>query len=476
MIRSFTNILFPLITYPYIARILSVEDLGRINFGQSIISYFLLFAGLGITTFATRNGSQIRESKDELSEFANRMFSINLFSMIVSYCGLLILLMLPTKIADYRSIILLQGVAVILSPFAVDWLYNIEEDFGYITKRSIFVQVVSLVLMLALVKSSDDMYLYIAIMTLSSCFANAFNFFHSRKYVRIRVVKDTKWSEYKKPILTFFVNSIASSIYLSSDMTLLGMLSSDYTTGLYGTATKIYSIFKQMFNAVVGTMLPRMAYLRKNDENEYEKLICKALNTVFVFVLPAMLGIIILRQEILLIISNENYLPAAKSLVILAIALFFATLANLLVSGILICSGREKKVAFATTVSAMENVLLNVIAIPLWNQDGAAFTTLLAEITVCIIAVVNARDVLKNIFDATELLKCIFSSIVMATCLIVVQKIVVNLNLWIRVGVISILGGTIYFLLMLVMRSKTTKEMVNYLRDKIVLLMQRKEI
>ena len=138
-IKTLTTIIFPLITYPYITRILSVEDIGSINFGHSIVSYFSLLAALGINTFAVRNGSQIRDDENDLNIFSRRIFTINIVTTVISCALLIVLVFLPTRIADFRAIILIQGVTVALSPFAVTWLYTIEEDFRYITLRSFFI-------------------------------------------------------------------------------------------------------------------------------------------------------------------------------------------------------------------------------------------------------------------------------------------------------------------------------------------------
>lgn len=232
-LKTLTTIIFPLVTYPYITRVLSVQNIGKINFGQSIVSYFSLLASLGISTFAIRNGSQIRENQEKLNTFANRIFTINVISTILSCALLISITFLPTKIAAYRGIILIQGLSVALSPLAVDWIYTIYEDFGYITLRSFMIHLMSMILMFAFVKDENDVYLYVALMSLSTSLGNIFNFVHSKKYVRLKLVSDRHWNEYKSSILIFFVNSIATIIYMNSDTTILGILKDDYSVGLY---------------------------------------------------------------------------------------------------------------------------------------------------------------------------------------------------------------------------------------------------
>lgn len=468
-LKTLTTILFPLITYPYITRVLSVDSIGKINFGHSIVSYFTLLAGLGISTFAVRNGSQIRNDVVKFNEFANRVFSINVISTCLSSFFLVILVFLPTKISDYRSIILIQGIVVALSPLAVDWIYTINEDFGYITLRSFCVHLLSLILMFVFVKKEEDVYLYVALTTMSTSLGNLFNFYHSRRYVRLKFTKNTNWSEYKQSIMIFFVNSIATTIYLNSDVTLLGILCNDRAVGLYSVATKIYSIVKQMFNAVVASTIPRLAFLRKNNETEFEMLLKKIISIAVFFIAPAVFGMILLRKEIVILISGRKYLEAANTLSILAGAIFFAVIANILANGLLICMGREKHVLKATIMSAITNVVLNFFFIPKLSQDGAAITTLIAEAMVVCVAFWYGRDYVKKVLDLKQLSRTIVASALMyAISLVIWSKIGLESFLWIRIFGIMITGIITYGGIMVIIKDEIMFEMYGFIKQKII--------
>ena len=466
-LKTLTTIIFPLITYPYITRILSVQNIGKINFGQSIVSYFSLFAGLGISTFAIRNGSQIRESKEQLNIFANRVFTINVISTILSCFFLVGITFLPTKIAAYRGIILIQGLTVALSPLAVDWIYTIYEDFGYITLRSIIVQLLSLILMFMFVKNENDVYLYVALTSMSTSFGNVFNYIHSRKYVKLKIVLDTHWNEYRHSILLLFVNSIATIIYMNSDTTILGFLKDDYSVGLYSVAVKIYTIVKQVFNSVIATTIPRLAYLRKNDIREFEALTRKILSIAIVFTIPAAVGIIILREEVISLISGKNYLGAAPTLAILAAAIFFGILANILANGVLICMGREKCVVKATVVSAVENAALNFVFIPFLSQNGAAITTLIAEMTVFGMSLYYSRDIVVNLIDSTEFRNAILGSSLMFFASILLTSVLENTNLFVRIVITMIVCASIYVILLLALKDRVLLSILGQVKEKI---------
>lgn len=466
-LRTLSTIIFPLITYPYITRVLSVENIGKINFSQSIVSYFSLLAGFGISTFAIRNGSQVREDKKKLNIFSNQIFTINIITTVISCALLILIVFLPTKIAIYRNIILLQGITVIISPFAVEWLYTIEEDFGYITLRSILIQLLSLILMFVFVKNENDVYMYITLTAMSTSLGNVFNFVHSRKYIKIKLTSKTNWSGYKDSIYLFFINSIATIIYMNSDTTILGILKNDYSVGLYSVAVKIYTMVKQVFNAIIATTIPRLAYLRMNDEKSFENLAKKMLSIAIIFTIPASFGIVILKNEIITLISGKDYLNAAPTLAILAIAISFAILGNILANGILICMGREKYVVKATIFSAIGNAALNFAFIPLFSQNGAAITTLLAEITVFCMSLYYCRDFIVHMIDIGEVKNAIIASLIMLLISYPLMKTLANYNLIIRIVVIIITCASVYTFVLLIFKDKILFNLLAVIKRKL---------
>ena len=427
----------------------------------------MLLSGFGISTFAIRNGSQIRENNERLNLFANRVFTINIITTAISCVLLVLVTILPTKVAEYRNIILLQGLTVAMSPLAVDWLYTIEEDFGYITLRSIVIQFLSLILMFIFVKSENDVYLYVALTSMSTSLGNIFNFLHSKKYVKLKLVSDTHWNEYKSSILLFFVNSIATIIYMNSDTTILGILKDDYSVGLYSVAVKIYMIVKQVFNAVIATTIPRLAYLRKNDVKEFENLTKRMLSIASICTIPAAVGLIILRKEVITVISGNNYLEAAPTLAILSSAIFFGILANILANGVLICMGREKCVVKATIVSAVGNAALNFVFIPFLSQNGAAMTTLLAEMMVFGMSLYYSRDVVMHMIDFSEFRNAILGSTLMIFVYFLLSSVLANSHLFIKIAITIIVCAGIYFIVLLVFRDKVLFRILRQIKEKL---------
>ena len=163
VIRQLSSILFPLITFPYISRVLQANSYGKISFGQSIISYFSLFAALGITNYAIREGSRIRGNKKEIERFSCEIFTINIITTTISYLLFFIILLLNRRLYEYKSLLIILSFSMFFAALGVEWIYTIYEDYLYITIRSLIVQIISVILMFVFIHSPEDYLFYAGI-------------------------------------------------------------------------------------------------------------------------------------------------------------------------------------------------------------------------------------------------------------------------------------------------------------------------
>lgn len=379
-IRGILGVLFPLITFPYVSKILSVDNLGKYNFANSIISYFLLIAGLGVSTYAIREGAQIREDSKRFKKFSDEMFTINLTSTVISCLLLIVTMILVPKFASYQTLLLILSLQIIFKTIGIEWLYSIYEDYAYITIRSIIFQIVSLILLFVFVRTKDDVNVYATITVISSGGSNILNYIHGQKYCKVGVSRNVDWRTHLKPIMILFAMSVTVTVYVSSDMTILGFLSSDYDVGIYSVSVKVYNIIKTLLSSVLVVSVPRLsAVLGKQDKKSFSFIAEDIYKTLITVMLPTVVGIILLRKEIVILLSDATYIDSIPSLVLLSIALVFCMGAWFWGQCILVPLKKEKIVFKATVASAAVNVLANFILIPRWKVNAAAFTTVLAE-------------------------------------------------------------------------------------------------
>lgn len=453
VIRNIMKILFPLITFPYISRVLGVDSIGQYNFASSVINYFILIAELGISTYAVREGARLRENRKKINEFINEIFTINITSTAISYALLFIVLVLFKDIRTSALLITILASKIIFNTIGLEWVYTIYEEFSYIVIRSITTQFFSLIMMFLLVKSSKDVYIYAGITVIASVGSNLFNWIHIKNYCRARMTKRVNWKKHLKPILMIFVTTISISIYSTADMTMLGILSGNRATGLYSVSAKVYDIAKSTLAAIILVSIPRLsAILGKKDFIQYEITAPKIYKTLISLAVPSMFGIMLLAQDIILLISGRNYLDATCSLQILSIAAIINLGAWFYGQCVLIPLKKEKIMLFMSIITALLNIVLNICMIPLWEENAAAITTLISEITSFGIVMSAARKYIKFKGIYISYLKTIAGCIGMVIGVKYVLGLELNMYSEILLSVLS--GAIIYIIIEIVLRNE----------------------
>lgn len=384
-IKTIMSIIFPLITFPYISRVLGTEEIGKINFGNSIVSYFVILASLGITTYSIREGSALKNQNNKRDKFFNEVFTINFISMIFAYSVLFIITLISVKLRNYSILLLVQSFVLLFNWIGVDWIYSIYEDYLLITIRTFIVQLLSLILMFVFVKSPNDYLIYALITVISSGGAYIFNYIYSKKYYRPHLVKKCNIKTHLKPMIVLAANLIAITIYVNADITLIGFLKTESDVGLYSTGVKVYTILKQVFSAIIISVTPRIAYLFLNNQmDNYSRLVNKIFRFLVLLVFPISIGVFCISKDIILLLAGEDYLNSVNVLRILSFSLIFAVFGSVFSSFGLILERKEKIMLRITLLSAIINIVLNIVCIPIWGINGAALTTLIAELLTCV--------------------------------------------------------------------------------------------
>lgn len=419
-IKTLCQVIFPIITIPYISRTLGKANYGKVNFTASIISYFALFAAFGINNYATREGARIRDDKEKLEKLTNQLFTITLVTSVVSIIVILITAFGIIEDNDNQILILIQGATIIFTVLGADWVNTIFEDYKYITIRYICVQIVSLILLLSLVKTSRDFILYATILTIANSGANLFNILYIRKYVHLRPRFSSGITSHLKPMLILVGYSFALTIYVNSDTTLLGIFKGDADVGIYSIAAKIYLVVKQVLNASIMVSVPRIAtYLGKKDKESYKNLLNVVFDFLILIVLPAMVGLFMMSDEVILLAGGAEYEAASVPLKILSVSLCFAVFGCYFSNCFLLPNKLDKEMFIATIAGCITNIGLNILIIPKYSYIGTAITTLLAEMIVIAICFVKSRSIEKVTINKRNTMSVFAGCVlIVAVCLV----------------------------------------------------------
>lgn len=449
VIKSALSILFPLITLPYISRVLTQDSIGEYNYAVSIINYYSLISVLGIKTFAIKEANKYRNDKRQFEAFASEMFSLNVFFTVIAYMLLLFSFLIFKTFRENCVAIAIISISICFNTVGVEWIFNIFEDFKYITYRSIGVQIASLILMFTLVRNAEDAYLYMAITIIANGGANIFNWFYAQKFCKIKVVINKSIFTNIVPIMVIFFNTLATVIYVNSDLTMIGVMAGNKEVGIYSVATKIYNVVKTIVNSIVTVFIARLAYEYANDRDKYVETFRKASNIIIFITVPLAVAVMLYGKEIILFISTSEYLGASIGMSILFFSVIFATLGNLYGTGALLLAGKEKNMLIATSIGAVINLIINFLLIPQYGCTGAAIGTVCTEVAVFLILYFGAIKHIDVSIQIKTLAKSILSSVVIFMIFIIYKSYFYNELLFIVFGGFS---AVVYCLLMLILK------------------------
>lgn len=384
VIKQCCTVLFPLIIYPYISRTLGSASFGRFSFASSIIEFCLVFAALGIPTYIVREASRIRENREQTNKITAQVFTISLISMAITLISLGLLVAFVPKLSAEWKLYCILSINIIFFVLGRDWINTVFEDYFFITVRYIVFKTISLFLIILLVNNESDVLKYAAITVFADSGAYLINLFYTRRYSPYRITKDLDLGTHLKPILYLFCTTLAVRIYIQSDITILGIFRTDSEVGVYSLASKIYSVIKSIINAVIFVAIPRIAfYLGSNEVTSYNNILFKLKEVLLILAFPCVTGSIVLSKNIMEIMGGSEYVQGYISFIILSLSLIFAVFACYYSQAIMVPNREEKKYFYFTSISAILNVVLNIILVPYFSINGAAVTTLISEVVIC---------------------------------------------------------------------------------------------
>ena len=420
--------LFPLITFPYVARILMADGIGQINFFSSIISYISLFTCLGIPIYAIRETAKVRDNIKELNKVTVEILILHFILTIFGYIIVFIIAYNVPEIKTDIPLFLLLSLTIFFTFIGAEWFYTGLEDFKYITVRAILVKTVCVILLFVLVKSKDDLIYYASYTVLVSVGNNLFNFIRLRRYIKPKFVniKSLKPFRHIKPVIKIFALNIVISIYVNLDKVMLGFISGNAAVGYYTGATKITGIMKSIVSSLQTVMIPRCSYLvGEGKMDKFYTLIQNVVDYVIALTIPISILTFIMSPFIIRVFCGASYEPAILTLRLLSPIIFLIAMSGIPCFQILYPMGKEKYAIASTASGATVNFLLNLLLIPYFAENGAAFATLIAESTVTFTMYYYGRKHIKVKRWNKHYLNCIFAAVIMliVLCFICMMKL-----------------------------------------------------
>ena len=258
-ILTLSNFIFPLITFPYVSRILQASGLGKVGFATSIIVYFIMIAMMGIPTYGIKACAKIRDDSYKLTKTVYELLILNTIFLAFALTLLLLSVIFFDKLYIDKELYIILAFSMLFNVLGIEWLYKALEQYSYITIRSIFFKIASLILLFIFVKESNDILPYAMLTVLASVGAGILNFYNLRKIITLYKItfKQLEITKHIKPSFTFFLLTISITIYVNLDSVMLGFMTNDANVGYYSAAVKIKQILVSLVTSLGAVMLPR---------------------------------------------------------------------------------------------------------------------------------------------------------------------------------------------------------------------------
>lgn len=420
LINTGTQMLFPLITFPYVCRVIEADGIGQINFFQSIISYISLFTCLGIPMYAIREIARDRSDVVQMNRTAMEILLLHSMLTLVGYAIVAILCLTVPQIQVNIPLFLILSLTIFFTAIGCEWFYQGIEDFKYITIRGLIIKTVSVVLLFIFVKSKTDLLYYGCYTVFGVLGGNIFNFFRLRKYIHREniIFSELHIKRHIKPVLKVFSFSVVTSIYLQLNTVLLGFLKSALAVGYFAAATKVMQMLLTMSACLGSVMMPRASHLiAENKEDEFNRLIQKSYDFTLAIALPMTIGLIFCAPSLITALCGVKFEHSILPSQIIAPIILMVAISNVFGIQVLFPKGKINIVTLCCGIGAVADLILNLCLIPLFSYIGTSIAYLGAEVATTVSMYFIGRRYIPIIYFKKSHLTYALGCVVMALAL-----------------------------------------------------------
>lgn len=436
------NVVYPLITATYVARILGPEGVGRVSIAQTVVIFLTACASLGIPNYGTREVSKLKD-KSKLNKLFTELFILNAVSTIIIS---ILYYIIVHNIPYFRGKTLLydiEGLILILNIINVDWFFHGVEEFKYITIRSCIVKIISVVCIFIFVKNKGDIYIYALIFALAYAGNYLFNIWHLRNFIRFKF-RRIRPIKHLKSVFILAITYISNEIYVTIDTVMIGVIVGDITTGYYSNAMKLIKILINVCAAIGVTLLPRLSRVKNDgDDNRFNSILTQTIKILIWFTAACVVGIWLTADKLIPILFGIEFYPSITIIKILCFLVIFRTFSNLFLQ-VCLCVNEDKKTTKIYFWGMILNIFLNLILIPKYEANGAAVASVISELYMLITLWLIAYKYMKIKITSRYYISVLLPLLVMILAIMALNMF--NVNIFIALvmdiifGVFSYIG------------------------------------
>lgn len=449
LINTGTQMLFPLITFPYVCRVIEADGVGQVNFFQSIIRYISLFTCLGIPMYAIREIARDRNDVMKMNRTATEILLLHSILTFIGYAIVAILCLTVPQIQVNIPLFLILSLTIFFTAIGCEWFYQGIEDFKYITIRGIIIKTISAILLFVFVKDKADLLYYGCYTVLGVLGGNIFNFLRLRKYIHCEniIFSELDIKRHVKPVLKVFSFSVVTSIYLQLNTVLLGFLKNTLVVGYFTAATRVMQMLLMMSSCLGSVMMPRASHLiAENKESEFKNLIQKSYDFTLAIAMPMTVALIFCAPSLINTLCGEKFEASILPSQIISPIILMVAISNVFGIQVLFPKGKINIVTLCCGIGAVIDLILNLCLIPFFSYIGTSIAYLGAEVATTVSMYFIGRKYIPIQYFKLTHLNYLLGCIMMAAVLFIISKLQFSsLNVLILQGCCGIL---VYFFML----------------------------
>lgn len=457
-------IIVPVITTPYVSRILQADGIGAYSYALSIVTYCSMIAALGVATYGQLEIAKLRENiHDRSIVFWEIVIARIVLSIVLVAVYFGIGRFLTTNLTLYRIMV----INLVADALDISWLFQGLEQFKVTVIRNTFIRLISTICIFVFIRTKNDLMLYAIILQGSTLIGNVLLWPYIRRFVQICPIKELKFYKHWKNSIIYFIPTVATSVYTVLDKSMIGLITkSSFENGYYEQAHKIEQILLVALTSLGTVTLPRLTYLwDKGDSKSVELMLKKTTEFVSFMAFPMMFGISAVTEKLIPLFLGNGYEPCIGMLRIFSILLVVVGLDNTIGKQCLVATGRQSLFNRGVIAGACVNFIANLILIPRFMGNGAAVGSVLAELTILCIFLYYGRDVISVYAIAREMIHYGTLGLIMGICTWGVGKIL-PLSVW-GLLIQVLFGGLVYLLLLIFSKDAFLEYLFNRIRSRI---------
>lgn len=457
------DIIFPLISSGYVARMLTPEGVGRYAAAANNVSYFVLLGSLGIQAYAIRETAKRRDDKKARDKLFSEMLVVNAVLTMAAIFIFIACLVLTGLFSSDKLLYFVCGFAVIINFINVDWYFQGTEEFKLIAIRSFVVKLLGLIAVIVFIHSPEDVYKYALISVLSGLAYHLFNIVYASRRVVVSF-RDINIQPHIKSLVFLALCTVSTELYARMDITMLGIMDKDASVAYYSYAQKIVGLIIATAIAITAVFLPRLSYYFAADRAKFNKLTKFGADLMIFISFPACLGIAAVASPLITLWLGEGYSDAVNCLAVLAFMIPLKCIGDIICYQVMMCAGKESYLMISYLITMAVNFVNNLILIPRFGAFGASIASLISEILVFVLVYGAARKYQHYKFDVKNLVVTLISSAVMFGIVIGFMFIFKNEAVRLFGGAAS--GAAVFVLLNVLLGNGFIKYAVNRLQHK----------